>query len=115
VLLQVGNIKKDTVALWKKDGQEIKSDEQLSFSEGVLSLEIAQVRGGTRGTGGVTRGGPGSYRDSLGSDLRSIKSGSWDLCTLTVHKRCDKDTVHIDTSMLCTTELCCCCVLCPAL
>ncbi|KAG7268622.1 hypothetical protein CRUP_020055, partial [Coryphaenoides rupestris] len=40
---KVGNIKKDTVALWKKDGQEIKSDQQLSFSEGVLRLEIAQI------------------------------------------------------------------------
>ena len=42
--MKVGNIKKDTVALWQKDGQEIKSDQQLSFTEGVLKLEIAQVR-----------------------------------------------------------------------
>ncbi|XP_056440362.1 myomesin-1 isoform X1 [Gadus chalcogrammus] len=40
---KVGNIKKDTVALWQKDGQEIKSDQQLSFTEGVLKLEIAQI------------------------------------------------------------------------
>ena len=32
------------MALWKKGGQEIKSDQQLSFTEGVLNLEIAQVR-----------------------------------------------------------------------
>ena len=44
MLLKVGNIKKDTVALWQKGGQDIKSDQQLSFTEGVLKLEIAQVR-----------------------------------------------------------------------
>ena len=41
--LQVGNIKKETVALWYKDGREIKADEHLTFTEGVLTLEIAQV------------------------------------------------------------------------
>ncbi|KAJ3611068.1 hypothetical protein NHX12_021084 [Muraenolepis orangiensis] len=40
---KVGNIKKDTVALWQKDGREIKSDQQLSFTEGVLKLEIAEI------------------------------------------------------------------------
>ncbi|XP_056868524.1 M-protein, striated muscle isoform X1 [Takifugu flavidus] len=39
---KVGNIKKETSALWYKDGQEIKADEHLSFTEGVLKLEIAQ-------------------------------------------------------------------------
>ena len=41
---QVGNVKKETSALWYKDGREIKADEHLSFTEGVLKLEIAQVR-----------------------------------------------------------------------
>ncbi|XP_029698287.1 M-protein, striated muscle isoform X4 [Takifugu rubripes] len=40
---KVGNIKKETSALWYKDGQEIKADEHLSFTEGVLKLEIAQI------------------------------------------------------------------------
>ncbi|XP_034026868.1 myomesin-1 isoform X2 [Thalassophryne amazonica] len=39
---KVGNIKKETSALWSKDGHEIKADEHLGFSEGVLKLEIAQ-------------------------------------------------------------------------
>jgi len=39
---KVGNIKKETVALWYKDGREIKADEQLGFTEGVLKLEITQ-------------------------------------------------------------------------
>lgn len=29
--------------MWYKDGREIKADEHLSFTEGVLKLEIAQV------------------------------------------------------------------------
>ncbi len=37
-------MKKDSVALWYKDGREIKVDEKLNFSEGVLILEISQVR-----------------------------------------------------------------------
>ncbi|XP_046879441.1 myomesin-1 isoform X3 [Hypomesus transpacificus] len=40
---KVGNIKKETVALWYKDGREIKADEHLTFTEGVLTLEIAQI------------------------------------------------------------------------
>ncbi|XP_061877465.1 M-protein, striated muscle-like isoform X3 [Entelurus aequoreus] len=40
---KVGNIKKDTSALWYKDGREIKADENLGFTEGVLKLEIAQI------------------------------------------------------------------------
>ncbi|XP_061778089.1 M-protein, striated muscle isoform X3 [Nerophis ophidion] len=40
---KVGNIKKDTSALWYKDGREIKVDENLGFTEGVLKLEIAQI------------------------------------------------------------------------
>ncbi|XP_078147413.1 myomesin-1 isoform X1 [Centroberyx gerrardi] len=40
---KVGNIKKETVALWYKDGREIKADEHLGFTEGVLKLEIAQI------------------------------------------------------------------------
>lgn len=40
---QVGNMKKETSALWYKDGREIKADESLGFTEGVLKLEIAQV------------------------------------------------------------------------
>ncbi|XP_072543002.1 myomesin-1 [Salminus brasiliensis] len=40
---KVGNIKKETVALWYKDGREIKANEKLDFSEGVLTLEIAQI------------------------------------------------------------------------
>ncbi len=36
-------MKKDSVALWYKDGREIKVDEKLNFSEGVLILEITQV------------------------------------------------------------------------
>lgn len=36
-------MKKDSVALWYKDGREIKVNEKLDFSEGVLTLEIAQV------------------------------------------------------------------------
>lgn len=31
------------MALWYKDGREIKANEKLDFSEGVLNLEIAQV------------------------------------------------------------------------
>uniref|UniRef100_A0AAQ6A231 Myomesin-1 n=1 Tax=Amphiprion ocellaris TaxID=80972 RepID=A0AAQ6A231_AMPOC len=40
---KVGNMKKETSALWYKDGHEIKSDEHLGFTEGVLKLEIAQI------------------------------------------------------------------------
>ncbi|XP_041823506.1 M-protein, striated muscle isoform X2 [Melanotaenia boesemani] len=40
---KVGNMKKETAALWYKDGHEIKSDEHLGFTEGVLKLEIAQI------------------------------------------------------------------------
>lgn len=36
-------MKKETSALWYKDGHEIKSDQSLGFTEGVLKLEIAQV------------------------------------------------------------------------
>lgn len=40
---KVGNVRKESVALWYKSGREIKADEKLDFSEGVLKLEIAQV------------------------------------------------------------------------
>ncbi|XP_057680993.1 myomesin-1 isoform X3 [Corythoichthys intestinalis] len=40
---KVGNMKKETSALWYKDGREIKADENLGFAEGVLKLEIAQI------------------------------------------------------------------------
>ncbi|KAM8881049.1 myomesin-1 isoform 3-T3 [Synchiropus picturatus] len=40
---KVGNMKKETSALWYKDGHEIKADNNLGFSEGVLKLEIAQI------------------------------------------------------------------------
>ncbi|XP_028288722.1 M-protein, striated muscle isoform X2 [Parambassis ranga] len=40
---KVGNMKKDTSALWYKDKHQIKADENLGFSEGVLKLEIAQI------------------------------------------------------------------------
>ncbi|KAL1006863.1 hypothetical protein UPYG_G00078220 [Umbra pygmaea] len=40
---KVGNIKKDTVAVWYKDGHEVKGDNNLPFTEGVLKLEIAQI------------------------------------------------------------------------
>ncbi|KAL2085317.1 hypothetical protein ACEWY4_018637 [Coilia grayii] len=40
---KVGNMKKDSVALWYKDGREIQANEKLDFSEGVLNLEIAQI------------------------------------------------------------------------
>ncbi|XP_073763679.1 myomesin-1 isoform X8 [Danio rerio] len=40
---KVGNMKKDSTALWYKDGREVKVDEKLDFSEGVLTLEIAQI------------------------------------------------------------------------
>ncbi|XP_022622792.1 myomesin-1 [Seriola dumerili] len=40
---KVGNMKKETSALWYKDGREIKADEHLGFTEGVLKLEIAQI------------------------------------------------------------------------
>ncbi|XP_014884020.1 M-protein, striated muscle isoform X1 [Poecilia latipinna] len=40
---KVGNIKKETSALWHKDGHQIKADEHLGFTEGVLKLEIAQI------------------------------------------------------------------------
>lgn len=36
-------MKKETSALWYKDGNEIKSEQNLGFTEGVLKLEIAQV------------------------------------------------------------------------
>lgn len=36
-------MKKETTAMWYKDGHQIKADEHLGFSEGVLKLEIAQV------------------------------------------------------------------------
>nr|XP_046227623.1 M-protein, striated muscle isoform X3 [Scatophagus argus] len=40
---KVGNVKKETSAVWYKDGREIKADEHLGFTEGVLKLEIAQI------------------------------------------------------------------------
>ncbi|XP_042366506.1 M-protein, striated muscle isoform X2 [Plectropomus leopardus] len=40
---KVGNTKKETSAIWYKDGHEIKADEHLGFTEGVLKLEIAQI------------------------------------------------------------------------
>ncbi|KAM7390295.1 hypothetical protein PAMA_008459 [Pampus argenteus] len=40
---KVGNMKKETSALWYKDGREIKAEEHLGFTEGVLKLEIAQI------------------------------------------------------------------------
>uniref|UniRef100_A0A3Q1IL72 Myomesin 1b n=1 Tax=Anabas testudineus TaxID=64144 RepID=A0A3Q1IL72_ANATE len=40
---KVGNMKKETSALWYKDGHQIKADEHLGFTEGVLKLEIAQI------------------------------------------------------------------------
>ncbi|XP_037135430.1 myomesin-1 isoform X1 [Syngnathus acus] len=40
---KVGNIKKETTAIWYKDGREIKADQNLGFTEGVLKLEIAQI------------------------------------------------------------------------
>ncbi|XP_072307110.1 myomesin-1 isoform X2 [Eucyclogobius newberryi] len=40
---KVGNMKKETTAVWYKDGKEIKSDNSLGFTEGVLKLEIAQI------------------------------------------------------------------------
>ncbi|XP_030635902.1 M-protein, striated muscle [Chanos chanos] len=40
---KVGNMKKDSVALWYKDGREVKANEKLDFAEGVLTLEIAQI------------------------------------------------------------------------
>ncbi|KAI3354855.1 hypothetical protein L3Q82_004653 [Scortum barcoo] len=40
---KVGNMKKETSALWYKDKREIKADEHLGFTEGVLKLEIAQI------------------------------------------------------------------------
>ncbi|XP_024910207.1 M-protein, striated muscle isoform X8 [Cynoglossus semilaevis] len=40
---KVGNVKKETTAVWYKDGREIKADEHLGFTEGVLKLEIAQI------------------------------------------------------------------------
>ncbi|TRY58876.1 hypothetical protein DNTS_027465, partial [Danionella cerebrum] len=43
VRCKVGNMKKDSVALWYKDGREVKVDEKLDFSEGVLALEITQI------------------------------------------------------------------------
>uniref|UniRef100_A0A8D3CQD3 Myomesin 1 n=1 Tax=Scophthalmus maximus TaxID=52904 RepID=A0A8D3CQD3_SCOMX len=46
---KVGNMKKETSALWYKDGREIKADEHLGFTEGVLKLEIAQVKNTRKG------------------------------------------------------------------
>ncbi|XP_077058076.1 myomesin-1 isoform X6 [Siphateles boraxobius] len=40
---KVGNMKKDSVAMWYKDGREVKVNEKLDFSEGVLTLEISQI------------------------------------------------------------------------
>nr|XP_040023836.1 M-protein, striated muscle isoform X3 [Gasterosteus aculeatus aculeatus] len=40
---KVGNMKKETSALWYKDGHQIKADDSLGFTEGVLKLEIAQI------------------------------------------------------------------------
>ncbi|XP_014189128.1 M-protein, striated muscle isoform X1 [Haplochromis burtoni] len=40
---KVGNMKKETSALWHKDRHQIKVDEHLGFAEGVLKLEIAQI------------------------------------------------------------------------
>ncbi|XP_047424251.1 myomesin-1 isoform X7 [Mugil cephalus] len=40
---KVGNMKKETTAMWYKDGHQIKADEHLGFAEGVLKLEIAQI------------------------------------------------------------------------
>ncbi|XP_060730165.1 M-protein, striated muscle isoform X1 [Tachysurus vachellii] len=40
---KVGNMKKDSVALWYKDGREIKASEKLDFAEGVLTLEITKI------------------------------------------------------------------------
>ncbi|KAM4534315.1 myomesin-1 isoform 3-T3 [Odontesthes bonariensis] len=40
---KVGNMKKETTAMWYKDGHQIKADENLGFTEGILKLEIAQI------------------------------------------------------------------------
>ncbi|XP_048123035.1 M-protein, striated muscle isoform X2 [Alosa alosa] len=46
---KVGNMKKESVALWYKDGREVQANEKLDFSEGWLHLEIAQRTGDATG------------------------------------------------------------------
>ncbi|XP_066537025.1 myomesin-1 [Hoplias malabaricus] len=64
---KVGNIKKDTVALWYKDGREIKANEKLDFSEGVLTLEIAQISKKDSGVYEVI------VKDDRGTDKSTLK------------------------------------------
>ncbi|KAJ8279799.1 hypothetical protein COCON_G00068650 [Conger conger] len=64
---KVGNIKKETVASWYKDGRELKVDEKLSFTEGVLSLEIAQISKRDAGVYEVV------LKDERGKDTATLK------------------------------------------
>ncbi|XP_039982483.1 M-protein, striated muscle isoform X2 [Xiphias gladius] len=63
---KVGNMKKETSALWYKDGREIKADEHLGFTEGVLKLEIAQISKKDSGVYEVV------LKDDRGKDTSSL-------------------------------------------
>ncbi|XP_029110555.1 M-protein, striated muscle-like [Scleropages formosus] len=76
---KVGNIKKETVVIWQKDERELKVDEKLSFTEGVLTLEISKLgtarAPGTEGT--ISKKDQGIYKvivkDDRGTDTSVLK------------------------------------------
>ncbi|XP_028821981.1 M-protein, striated muscle isoform X2 [Denticeps clupeoides] len=63
---KVGNMKKDSVALWYKDGREVQANEKLDFAEGVLTLEIAQISKKDAGVYEVV------VKDDRGSDTSTL-------------------------------------------
>ncbi|KAM9713146.1 myomesin-1 isoform 1-T1 [Menidia menidia] len=63
---KVGNMKKDTSAMWYKDGHQIKADENLGFTEGVLKLEISQISKKDAGVYEVV------LKDDRGSDTSTL-------------------------------------------
>uniref|UniRef100_A0A3B3SFZ4 Myomesin-1 n=1 Tax=Paramormyrops kingsleyae TaxID=1676925 RepID=A0A3B3SFZ4_9TELE len=64
---KVGNIKKETVVIWHKDDREVKVDDKLSFTEGVLTLEISQISKKDAGIYQVT------VKDDRGKDTSVLK------------------------------------------
>ncbi|XP_023694659.2 myomesin-1 isoform X1 [Paramormyrops kingsleyae] len=76
---KVGNIKKETVVIWHKDDREVKVDDKLSFTEGVLTLEISQLSTtkapDTEGT--ISKKDAGIYqvtvKDDRGKDTSVLK------------------------------------------
>ncbi|KPP74657.1 M-protein, striated muscle-like [Scleropages formosus] len=64
---KVGNIKKETVVIWQKDERELKVDEKLSFTEGVLTLEISKISKKDQGIYKVI------VKDDRGTDTSVLK------------------------------------------